>query len=345
MDAPADFSTPSALPSHSLYLSGFGTCVPEKVVTNFDMEQLTDTNDEWIVTRTGIRNRHFLAGAEQPSDLAVRAAQQTLANTGIDLQRITHTVVATCTPEYLSPSTACVVAQKLGLRHCVAFDINAACTGFIYALHVCQGLLCADPQACILLVTVEGLSRRLNWQDRSTCVLFGDGAGASLVTTRPLDVPGHLSAHLKSVLCSSDTDCWDLIQVGGGTHQAYELGDPVDGTFFVTMQGREVFKHAVRALVSISNEVLAKEGLSVEDVDLFIPHQANLRIIEAVGSRLGLPADKVFVNVDNYGNTSASSIPLAMADAFKLERIKPGMKVLVSSFGSGFTWGSAVLHF
>ncbi|HIU16888.1 MAG TPA: ketoacyl-ACP synthase III [Candidatus Avidesulfovibrio excrementigallinarum] len=333
------------MPSPSLYLSGFGTCVPEKVVTNFDMERLTDTNDEWITTRTGIRNRHFLAADEQPSDLAVRAAQQTLANTGVPLERITHTIVATCTPEYLSPSTACVVAQKLGLRHCVAFDINAACTGFVYALNVCQAFLCADPQACILLVTVEGLSRRLNWKDRSTCVLFGDGAGASLATAQPLNIPGHLSAKLQSIQCSSDTECWDLICVGGGTHEAHVLGDSVSETFFVTMQGREVFKHAVRALVSISLEVLNKEGLSVEDVDLFIPHQANLRIIEAVGSRLGLPADKVFVNVGNYGNTSASSIPLAMADAFKQGRIKPGMKVLVASFGSGFTWGAAVLQF
>ena len=343
MDAPVDSSALSALP-RPLYLSGFGTYVPEKIVTNFDMERLTDTNDEWIVTRTGIRNRHFLAGNEQPSDLAVKAAQQTLANTGIALERITHTVVATCTPEYLSPSTACVIAQKLGLRHCIAFDINAACTGFIYALHVCQALLCANPQACILLVTVEGLSRRLNWQDRSTCVLFGDGAGASIATAQPLDIPGHPSARLGSIQCSSDTDCWDLICVGGGTHEAHTLGDPIGPTFFVTMQGREVFKHAVRALVSISHEVLKKEGIGVEDVDLFIPHQANLRIIEAVGSRLGLPAEKVFVNVDGYGNTSASSIPLAMADAFKQGRIKPGMKVLVSSFGSGFTWGSAVLQ-
>ncbi len=342
MDAPADSS---AFSSHSLYLSGFGTCVPEKVVTNFDMEQLTNTNDEWIVTRTGIRNRHFLSGDEQPSDLAVKAAQQTLANTGVALERITHVVVATCTPEYLSPSTACVVAQKLGLRHCIAFDINAACTGFIYALNVCQGLLCADPQACILLVTAEGLSRRLNWQDRSTCVLFGDGAGASLATARPLDTPGHLSARLGSIRCSSDTDCWDLICVGGGTHDPYTLGEPVNEHFFVTMQGREVFKHAVRALVSISREVLEQEGLGIEDVDLFIPHQANLRIIEAVGSRLGLADDKVFANVGSYGNTSASSIPLAMAEAFSQGRIKPGMKVLVASFGSGFTWGAAVLQF
>ena len=342
MDAPVDSS---AFPSHSLFLSGFGTCVPEKVVTNFDMERLTNTNDEWIVTRTGIRNRHFLTEDEQPSDLAVKAAQQTLANTGVSLESITHTVVATCTPEYLSPSMACVIAHKLGLRHCVAFDINAACTGFIYALNICQALLCADPQACILLVTVEGLSRRLNWQDRSTCVLFGDGAGASLVTARPLDATGSPSARLQSIQCSSDTSCWELICVGGGTHEPHTLGDPINENFFVTMQGREVFKHAVRALTSISREVLEKEGLSVEDVDLFIPHQANMRIIEAVGSRLGIPAEKVFANVASYGNTSASSIPLAMADAFRQGRIKPGMKVLVASFGSGFTWGAAVLQF
>lgn len=322
-------------------LSGFASCVPETILTNSDMEARLDTSDEWIVSRTGIKARHILSDDETATDLAERAAIKAMERAGVPRETITHVLMTTCTPDYLCPSSACILAKKLGLGQVMAFDLSAACSGFIYGIDVARGLLAIHPDARILLVSAEALSRRLNWNDRSTCVLFGDGAGACVMSRESLS---H-SAILEDAICTANGEHAMHIAFGGGSRQAFHVGDTIDENFFLSMQGREVFKFAVRNMTSISQTILEKNNLTLADVDLFIPHQANLRIIEAVGDRLKLEADRVFVNVQHYGNTSAASIPLALAEALEAGRIKPGMRVLLATFGSGFTWGSALLRF
>lgn len=326
----------------TVYVSGFGAYSPESRVTNQDLTSRVDTNDEWIVTRTGIRERRMLAQDQQASDLAAEAARRALHRAGMAPESLTHTLVATCTPDTICPSCACVTAHKLGCDSVMAFDLSAACSGFLYGLNVASGMLAAAPNARLMVIGVEALTRRLNWQDRGTCVLFGDGAGACVISAAPGD---NLSAKLVDMRCGADASKSELIMVGGGSSRAYLPGDPIHKDFFVSMQGREVFKHAVRAMASVSRDILAGNGLTIEDVDLFVPHQANLRIIEAVGQRMGIAAEKVFVNVETHGNTSAASIPLALSEAIDNGRIKPGMKVLLTTFGSGFTWASALLQF
>ncbi len=326
------------------YLSGFSAQVPVTRLTNQDIETFADTSDEWIVTRTGIRERRILAKDELASSLAIKAAKNALERSGLAPEAITHTVVATCTPDGLSPASACVIASALNLPNGMAFDINAGCTGFLYALHVCRAMLLAEPEARILLVCVEGISRRINWRDRNTCVLFGDGAGACILTRKALP-NATVSAVMTDILCSADSSFNRLITIGGGSSKPYECGEPVDESFFVSMQGREVFKHAVRDMVALSRQLLARNNLSAKDIDLFVPHQANLRIIEAVGARLQFGSEQVFSNVERYGNTSAASIPLAISDAILSGKIHSGMRVLIASFGSGLTWGGALLQF
>lgn len=328
---------------HHAYLSGFGCYAPETRLTNKELEARVNTTDEWIVTRTGIRERRIMAPDQNVSDLAAAAARQALEHAGLSADAVTHALLGTCTPETLCPSTACVMMHKLGVSPLMAFDFSAACSGFLYGMKIAAGMLAAEPESCLLVVGVEGLSRRLNWADRGTCVLFGDGAGACLVSSSPS--PQGLSARIDDIITATDGSKSELIRVGGGTAHEYLPGEIVVEEFFVSMQGREVFKYAVRAMTAISGEILAKHELTVDDIDLFVPHQANLRIIEAVGQRLGLSADKVFVNVEHYGNTSAASVPLALAEAVAAGRIKSGMTVLVTTFGSGFTWGAALLRF
>lgn len=329
--------------STPIYLSGFGSYSPATHLTNQAIAAHVATSDEWIVARTGIRERRMVAEGEQTSDMAASAGRTTLANAGLSASDLSHIVVATCTPETLCPSAACITAHKLGQDALMAFDLSAACSGFLYGIKVGSALIRDTANARLLLVGVEAITRRLNWQDRSTCVLFGDGAGAVVMDTAP--APKGLSARLVDVQSGSDCSRSGLIVVGGGSNRAYIPGDPVNEDFFVSMQGREVFKHAVRAMTSISIDILEKNNMTIADVDLFIPHQANLRIIEAVGQRLSVDPDKVFVNVESHGNTSAASVPLALADAMEQGRIRPGMTVLLTSFGSGFIWSSALLKF
>ena len=250
-------------------------------------------------------------------------------------------VGATCTPDVLSPSVACIIAGQLGAGRVMAFDISAACSGFLYGLSICSALLAQDPQAKILFVCTEALTRRVNWADRSTCVLFGDAATACIVSNAPTDG----MARIEDVVCHSDGVQRDLIVVGGGTRCRYGLGEPVAEDFFITMQGRETYKHAVRNMVHVCEEVLSRNGLTGADVDLLVPHQANMRIIEAVGSRLDMTGERVFTNVEKYGNTSSASIPLALAEARAEGRIRPGSRVLMTAFGAGLTWGAALLRF
>ena len=323
---------------HLLALSAH---VPDAILTNEDLAKVVDTNEEWIVTRTGIKQRHRLADDENTSDLGLKAARKALADAGMEASELTHVIAATCTPDALSPSVACIMAGQLGTGPVMAFDFGAACSGFIYGLSICRALLAQQPEAKILFVCTEALTRRVNWADRSTCVLFGDAATACIVASSP----GNVIAGLEDVICQSDGTQRDLIVVGGGTSSRYAKGDPVDDDFFITMQGRETYKHAVRNMVHICEDVLTRNGLTAKDVNLLVPHQANMRIIEAVGSRLDMTGDRVFVNVDKYGNTSSASIPLAITEARAAGRIKAGDRMLVTAFGAGLTWGAALLRF
>lgn len=332
----------------AIHIQGLGTYVPTKRITNVDLMSLVDTNDEWIVSRTGIKARHMLADDENGSDAGTEAALKALEDAGIAAEDITHVLTATCTPDYLCPSTACIISGKIGSHGAMAFDLNAACTGFVYGLDVANSILAGKPRAKVLLVGSEAFTRRLNWEDRTTCILFGDGAAAAVLTNGDAGTPKRClpsAPLLRDVRCGADGRQYPLLTVGGGTNRNYKPGDPVQDDFYLQMQGREVFKQAVRSLSAVCSELLEDNGLTLEDIDLFIPHQANLRIIEAVGDRLKLGSEKIFVNLDEYGNTSAASIPLGIGDACAQGRIRPGSRVLLSAFGGGFTWGAALLEF
>ncbi len=337
--------------STACHIAGLGVSVPENTLSNFDLEKIMDTSDEWIVTRTGIKNRHVLKDDENISQYAAEACKKAMAEANVSPSQITHLLVATCSPETLSPSTACILAEKLGLSKytglpfisennpsLVCFDFNAACSGFVYGLELSRAFLALNKNAVILLVTAECLSRRMNYKDRTTSVLFGDGAGAAVIRAE-----GEYLFKILDVSVGADGDFKDLIRIGGGTDKKVQVGDTIGEDYFLSMQGREVFKHAVRGMAQESIKLLDKNSLSVNDIDLFIAHQANLRIIEAVGERLNIPQDKVFTNLEKYGNTSASSIVLAMAEAKEKGLLKKGQKTLLTAFGAGLTWGSALL--
>ena len=315
-------------------------------MTNHDLEKLVDTSDEWITTRTGIKERHVLEDGVNASDCGAEAARAALEEAGVLPEEVTHVFVATCTPDYLCPSTACVIASKLGISaadgrmgNVMCLDFNAACTGFVYGLELARNTVQSHPDAVVLLVATEALSRRTNFTDRTTCVLFGDAAGAVVIRS---EEKGALW-QLRDVVCSSDGSLHDLIKIGGGSACHIKEGDAVGADWFISMQGMAVFKHAVRSMTEESQTILARNGISLDELDLFIPHQANLRIIKAVGERLGIDESKVFANVQHYGNTSAATLPVAMEDARRSGALKPGMKVLLTSFGGGMTWGSALL--
>lgn len=325
----------------SCYLSSLETFTPETIITNDDLAALVDTNDQWIVERTGIKRRRRLAPSSSASSLGLTAARKTLANSSISSRELTHVLVATCTPDYLAPAVACVIAGQLDAGPVMAFDLSAACAGFIYGLSVARSILAGNPESKILFVCTEALTRRVNWRDRSTCVLFGDAAAACIVSSGP----DNMLCSTRDVICESDGTQKDLIIVGGGTNCQYTEGSAVGEDFFIAMQGRDTYKHAVRQMVTVCNAILKRNNLSIADIDLLVPHQANMRIIEAVGSRLNIGADKVFTNVDNYGNTSSASIPLAISEAKAEERIKKGDRVLITGFGAGLAWGAALLDF
>ncbi len=324
------------------YIHGFGVYVPSRVLTNDDLSKFVDTSDEWITTRTGIKERYILADDEQVSDLGLQAAQKALKNAELTAQDVTHILFATCSPEYLTPAASTILAGKLGCGTVMAMDFNAACSGFIYGLALAETFTTVHKDAVVLLVCAEALSRRLNWQDRTTCVLFGDGAGAFVLKGKP-SAKG--SPRISNAICHSDGTLSNLITIGGGTKKTYEPDTTIDEDFFLQMQGREVFKHAVRNLAKVCHEVLEQSGYTLDDISLFVPHQANLRIIEAVGSRLGIAEEKVFSNVHKYGNTSSASVPLALGDARDQGLLKKGERVLVAGVGAGFTWGAALITY
>jgi 3-oxoacyl-[acyl-carrier-protein] synthase-3 len=325
------------------FIRGMGHCVPESVLTNADFERMVETNDEWIVSRTGIRERHVALKGESCVDLCLGAAQNALAQAGMKAEELTHVLVATFSADSVIPSAACMLSHHLGISPRMPMDISAACSGFLYAVETARALLALHPQAKILVAACDIVSSRVDYTDRSTCVLFGDGAGAVVLAA---DAPGDKAPRVLDVLVSSDGAVGDLLTIkGGGSGTPYKLNDAVRKDFFVEMNGREVYKHAVRAMSSICEDVLQKHGLAKGDVDVFIPHQANLRIVEAVGKRLDIPESKVFTNLQKYGNTSAASVPLALSEAVADGFIKPGHLVLLGTFGGGFTWGSALVRF
>lgn len=328
---------------------GFGAHVPPRIVTNHDLAQIVDTSDEWITSRTGIRQRHLTDEGVTNTDIGTIAAQNALSRANVNAADISHILYATCTPDAAFPSCACQLQEKLGIKNTLSLDINAACTSFVYGLEISRSLALATPSATILLVATDTLSKLLNWNDRSTCVLFGDGSGAVVVGGAESKAIRHSpfpSASFIDTLCSSDGSLGDLLYARGGySSHPYKLGDIVGEEYFLHMQGREVFKHAVRSMSKICQTLLKRNGLTIDDIDVVVPHQANLRIIEAVGSRLKASPERVFINVDSMGNTSAASIPLALSQAIDQGAIKQGNKVLIVTFGAGFTWAAALLQF
>ena len=323
-------------------LRGFGRYAPEKVLTNADLEKIVDTSDEWITTRTGIKERHMVADGQAASDMACESAKMALADAGMDASELTHIVCGTFTPDSMIPSCACVIQEKLGISGQACVDVQAACSGFLYALQTARGFMMLEPDAKILVVTSEVITRRVNWEDRATCVLFGDAAGAVILTAGGEDETPRV---LDSML-AADGSLGNLLTVhGGGSAYAYKLGEPVGEEFFVQMAGRDVFKHAVRSMAGICNDLLERNGLTRADVDVLLPHQANYRIIDAVGRKLEIPEEKVFCNIHKYGNTSAASVPLALSEAVEDGFIKDGDLVLLTTFGGGFTWGATLVQF
>jgi len=315
---------------------GTGRYLPEKVVTNADLEALVDTSDEWIRERTGIRERRVAAEGQTTGDLAEAAARIALSDAGVEPSEIDLLIVGTTTPDIVFPSTACLVQHRLGLGECGAFDVNAACSGFIYALSVATQFIEAGSARKVLVIGAETLTRMLDWSDRSTCVLFGDGAGAAVLTAD--SEPGVMSTHIHA-----NGGHADLLNVDVGVSRGFKA-EPRGG-LAVHMKGNEVFKVAVNTLGRIVDETLAFNRLDKHDLDWLIPHQANLRIIKATAKKLDMPMDRVVVTVDRHGNTSAASVPMALDEAVRSGRIQRGDLMLLEAFGGGFTWGSALIRY
>jgi 3-oxoacyl-[acyl-carrier-protein] synthase-3 len=319
-------------------IAGWGKYLPERVLTNQDLERMVDTSDEWIRTRTGIRERRLAGEEEVSSFLAVRAARQALERADLAPFALDLIIVATCTPDHLFPATACQVQDRLGAINAGAFDLEAACSGFLYALSVGTQFIRGGVYDNVLVIASETLSRFTNWQDRSTCVLFGDGAGAVVLraTSRQR---GLIASTLGAYGAGGELL---IVPAGGGALPASERTVST-GQHYIFMKGNEVFRFAVRKMSESAQEVLDAAGLTAADISLFIPHQANLRIIQAVGKRFGLGEEKVFVNVDRYGNTSAATIPIAICEAAEQGRLREGDVLVASAFGAGLTWAAGLM--
>ena len=317
-------------------ITGTGGYLPEKVLTNHDLERMVDTSHDWIVERTGIHERHIAAQGETTCDLAEHAARRALEAAGRKPSEVDLIIVATTTPDRVFPSTACLVQQRLDIHGCPAFDVQAVCTGFIYALGIADKFIRTGSARCALVIGAETLSRIVDWTDRSTCVLFGDGAGA--VVLEASETPGILSSHLH---CDGKYE--SLLTVPVGVSSGLEKLRSGEAT--IRMKGNEVFKVAVNTLGRIVDETLAANGLQREDVDWLVPHQANIRIINATARKLDLPPERVVITVDRHGNTSAASVPLALDVAVRDGRIRRGETLLMEAFGGGFTWGSVLAVF
>ncbi|GBC80122.1 3-oxoacyl-[acyl-carrier-protein] synthase 3 [bacterium HR09] len=326
--------------SRTARIAGLGTALPARVLTNADFERMVETSDEWIVTRTGIRERHVVGEGESLATLAVEAGKKAMADAGVDPQEVELLILATATPEQPIPATAAIIQPQLGVMRAACFDLSAACSGFLYALQVARQFFSTGEVSTALVIGAETLSRYTDYTDRATCVLFGDGAGAVVLKAADagqgiLRMAWHTDGSMADFICMP----------GGGSKFPPNVKEYVDARLpFIKMRGNETFKVAVRALAEVCEEVLTAAGVKVDDIDLLVPHQANIRIIDAVASRLGVPPEKVFVNVDRVGNTSAASIPLALADARAQGRLKPGDLVLMAAFGGGLTWAASLVR-
>ncbi len=311
---------------------GTGSYLPKKILTNHDLESVVDTSDSWIRSRTGIEQRHIAAENEMASDLAVNACLKAIESADISSDKIDLIIVATTTPDMTFPSTACILQNKLGIKDSPAFDVQAVCSGFVYALATADMFIRAGRCNTALVVGTEIYSRLLDWNDRSTCVLFGDGAGAVLITKS--DQPGILSSHLHA----NGSHCNALSLPGNISH------GKIQGNPFITMEGNTVFKFAVKVMEEIVYEALSENNLQISDINWLIPHQANIRIIQSTAKKLGIPMDKVVTTIAKHGNTSAASIPLALDIAVRDKRIKPNQYVLLEGVGGGFTWGAVLIR-
>ena len=320
-------------------ITAVGSYVPEHVMTNAEMEKIVDTTDEWITSRTGIKERRIAAKDEFTSDMAAKAAQRAMDKAGVTADQIDLIIVATITPDMLFPSTAALVQSKIGARKAAAFDIEAACSGFIYALEIGQQFIMSRTYETVLIIGAERLSSIVNWKDRNTCVLFGDGAGAAILQHRP-DAHGLLTACM-----GADGDKAMLLSMpGGGSRIPATIASVEAGLHHLQMDGKETFKNAVNAMMGAANEALRRCEIDITQIKLVIPHQANSRIINAVGERLGVKPDQVFVNLDKYGNTSAASVAIALDEAVEQGRLQRGDLALLVVFGAGLTWAAAVIE-
>lgn len=318
-------------------IMGTGSYVPERILTNNDLAKIVDTNDEWITTRTGIRERRIASDDEATSDLAFKAAEKAIIDAGIDKNEIELIIVATMTQDHLTPSTAALVQDKLGIK-AAAFDVSAACTGFIYGFTAGYSFIKAGIYKKVLVIGAETMSRVTDWEDRGTCILFGDGAGA--VVLGEVETGGFLASHLAA----DGSGACELIVPAGGSRKAATTETIENREVYLKMNGREVFKFAVKAFPESVENVLTQQNLTADDIDIFIPHQANVRIIEAIAKRFKQPLDKFFVNLHKYGNTSGASIPIALDEASKEGRFKKGDKIVATGFGGGLTYGSILFE-
>ena len=321
-------------------VAGTGSYVPEKILTNDDLAKLVDTSDEWITSRTGIKERRIAADGEATSDLGAKAALEAMDDAGVTADEIDLIIVATVSPDMFFPSTACFIQKKIGAKNAVCFDISAACSGFLYALQICRHFINGGNRKTALVIGAEKLSTMTNWEDRNTCVLFGDGAGAVVLREDP-----GASRYIISSSLASDGEQTDILTVpGGGSACPITPANAEQRLNTISMQGREVYKHAVNAMRRAAEDALEKAGFTADQLDMMIPHQANRRIIEAVTDRLGISREKTFVNLEKYGNTSAAAVAIALDEANRSGAIKSGDLVLMVAFGSGLTWASTLMR-
>lgn len=316
---------------------GVGAYLPDKVLTNFDLEKMVDTSDEWIITRTGIRERRIASSQEASSDLGVRAAEEALKDAGLAPDEVELLICATITPDMLFPATACFIQKKLKAKNAVCFDISAACSGFIYGINIAEQFLKNNTYKNALVIGTEKLSAITDWQDRSTCVLFGDGAGACVL--KKVKRGGIISTYL-----GSDGEQSELLKIpAGGSYLPASFSTVEQRLHFLKMEGSELFKHAVRLMAEAAEKALSQVGLTCKDVTYLIPHQANIRILQAVAKKMGLSMDKIYLNIEKYGNMSSASTAVALYETVKFKKIKEGDILVLVAFGSGLTWGATVI--
>jgi 3-oxoacyl-[acyl-carrier-protein] synthase III len=320
-------------------ITGIGSYLPNKVLTNYDLEKMVDTSNDWIIQRTGIKERRIVENGVTTSDIATQASLRAMEDAGVSPKDLDMIITSTITPDHIFPSTSCYIQQKIGATRACAFDILAACAGFIYALSIGQSFINSGAMKTVLVVGAECLSKITDYTDRATCVLFGDGAGAVVIQRNPVK-----HEILSSSLAADGSEADVLIMPGGGARNPASLESVQQRLHYIQFRGKEVFKLAINNITNLILETAKENGLTLDDIDLIIPHQSNLRIIEATMEKLGLPMEKAFVNIDKYGNTSSASVPIAIDEARKEGRLRKGNIVMLVAFGGGLTWGSSVIR-